>query len=80
MGAMVLAASGVRPRLAAIGMGASICATWKCPTAMRSRMLAHEVSRTSVEIYAFGCGETLLLGGDEDGAVEQRHEAGDDLV
>ncbi len=25
-------------------------------------------------------GEALLLGRDEDGAVEQRHEAGDDLM
>ena len=47
IGAMVGTASGVRPRLAAIGIGASMWATWKWPTAMRSRMLAHEVSRTA---------------------------------
>ena len=48
MGAMVRAASGVRPRLQAIGIGASMCATLKWPTASRSRMLAQEFSRTSI--------------------------------
>ena len=77
---MVRAASGVSPRLQAIGIGASMCATSKWPTAMRSRMLAQEVSRTSVRSTPSRCGEALLLRRDEQGAVEQRHEAGGDLV
>ena len=47
-GAIILAAIGVSPRLAAIGIGASICATSKCPSADRSRILAHDVSRVSL--------------------------------
>jgi hypothetical protein len=31
-----------------MGIGASICATWKCPTASRSRIFAHELSRASL--------------------------------
>ncbi len=48
IGATSLSASGVSPRLEAIGMGASMCAASKWPTAIRSRTFAQEVSRTSV--------------------------------
>ena len=73
-------ASGVRPRLQAIGIGASMWATWKWPTASRSRIFAQEVSRTSVRSMPSASAKPFSLAATSSGAVEQRHEAGGDLM